>query len=102
MLEKALNRVVRRSYYSRRQYSEIFFQIENTINSLRVWVQTYRSYCMLATFTLLLEAYIKELEQEIEHLIRSIPPLPGKKRVKQSHLLKKPLVLMLFSLTELF
>ena len=87
MLEKALNRVVRRSYYSRRQYPEIFFHIESTINSLRVWVQTYRSYCMLATFTLLLEAYIKELEEEIEHLIRSTSPLPGKKRVKQSHLI---------------
>ena len=79
MLEKALNRAVRRKYYTRRQYPEIFFQIESTINSLRVWVQTYRSYCMLATFILLLEAYIKELEQEIEQLIGSTSPLPGKK-----------------------
>ena len=30
MLEKALNRAVRRKYYCRRQYPEIYFQIENT------------------------------------------------------------------------
>ena len=38
MLEKALNRAVRRKYYYRRQYPEIFFQIESTINSLRAWI----------------------------------------------------------------
>jgi hypothetical protein len=50
MLEKALNRAVRRKYYTRRQYPEIFFQIESTINSLRAWIQTYQVFCLVTTF----------------------------------------------------
>jgi hypothetical protein len=89
MLEKALNRTVRQKYYARRQYPEIFFQIENTINSLRTWIQTYQVFCMLTTFNMLLEIYIKEIEHAIEQLIENTTPLNGKKRVSQSRLINE-------------
>lgn len=87
MLEKALNRAVRRKYYYRRQYPEIFFQIESTINSLRAWIHNYQIFYMLTTFNMLLEIYIKEIEDALEQLLVNTAPLNGKKRVSQSRLI---------------
>jgi hypothetical protein len=50
MLEKALERILRRNYYNRDQYPQIAFEIEEQISVLRGWIQDYQLYSALANF----------------------------------------------------
>ena len=44
MLEKALERVLRRNYFNRNQYPQLAFEIEEQISVLRGWIQDYQLY----------------------------------------------------------
>jgi hypothetical protein len=50
MLEKALERILRRSYYNRDQYPRIAFEIEEQMKVLRGWIQDYELYSPLPSF----------------------------------------------------
>ena len=50
MLEKAVIRLTRRRYHARRQYPEIFFQIEEGLHRLRTWIQLYHVVFHCAVF----------------------------------------------------
>ena len=84
MLEKSLNRLARKNYYNRNQYPEVFIELETSIQSLRSWINTYRTYCMLRSYYVVTILSIQEISRLIEELLVSCKPLSGKKEVKKS------------------
>jgi hypothetical protein len=85
MLEKALNRLVRRCYYSRSQYPQIVLDVEDMLSELRAWVQGYKNFSFLAGFILLPGLTIKNLADMIEALMVECKPLRGKKEIKKNN-----------------
>lgn len=79
LLEKALNRLMRRNYYGQNQYPEIAKEIEKSLNTLRSWIHDYKIYGCLSAFCLQLSVAIKELGEIVEQLIAVCKPLPGKR-----------------------
>jgi hypothetical protein len=84
MLEKALERVLRRNYYNRSQYPQIALEIEEQIAVLRGWIQDYQLYSPLASFRLQVGLAMKELESKISQLMAMCTPAAGKKRIKKN------------------
>jgi hypothetical protein len=84
MLEKALERVLRRNYYNQDQYPQIAFEIEEQINTLRGWIQDYQIYCALPNFLVQVGLAMKDLESKIGQLMALCKPLDGKKRIKKN------------------
>ena len=84
MLEKALGRVGRLNYHNRSQYPEIFFEIEESINMTRQWIEKYRIFSSVSTFSLLLGVCLKELGELIGQLMVKCKPLAGKKEIKKA------------------
>jgi len=84
MLEKAFERVLRNNYYSRNEWPQIAFEIEEQINILRGWIQDYQLYCALAGFLLQVGLAMKELENKISQLMALCKPSDGKKRIKKN------------------
>jgi hypothetical protein len=85
MLEKALNRLMRRCYYSPNQYPPIILDVEDMLSELRSWIQGYKDYSFLAGFSLLPGLTIKNLADMIETLMVECRPLRGKKEVKKNN-----------------
>lgn len=85
MLEKALNRLVRRCYYSRNQYPQIVLDVEDMLSELRAWIQGYKNFSFLAGFSLLSGLTIKNLADMIETLMVECKPLRGKKEIKKNN-----------------
>ena len=44
MLKKTLERLARQNYHSRSQYPEIYFEIEDTICSVKLWIEEHRIF----------------------------------------------------------
>jgi len=88
MLEKALNRLMRRCYYSRNQYPQIVLDVEDMLSELRAWLQGYRDFSFLAGFSLLPGLTIKNLADMIETLMVECRPLRGKKEIKKNNVYK--------------
>jgi len=88
MLEKAVNRNIRRNYYHPNQYPEIISQIEEGINTLRAWLSDYKIYSGLPMFHLHLGMTINDLGAIINQAM-DIEPLPGKKAVKRKQISKE-------------
>jgi hypothetical protein len=84
MLEKALERILRRNYYNRDQYPPIAFEIEEQIAVLRGWIQDYQLYSPLPSFRLQVGLAMKELESKIGQLMALCTPSAGKKRIKKT------------------
>ena len=84
MLEKALERILRRNYYSRNQYPQIAFEIEEQINTLRGWIQDYQLYFALPSYRLQVGLAMKDLESKIGQLMELCEPSSGKKRIKKT------------------
>jgi hypothetical protein len=84
MLEKALERLLRRNYYNRNQYPEIALEIEEGINTLRGWIDDYQVYGSLPAFHLQIGLAMKELESKIGQLTAMCKPEDGKKRIKKT------------------
>jgi hypothetical protein len=89
MLEKALNRLMRRNYYSENQYPEIAKQIEQSLNTLRSWIHDYKIYDCLLGFNVGLSIAIKELGEMVEQLIELCKPLPGKRAAGRKQVSKE-------------
>jgi len=86
LLEKALDRLVRRNWHGTRQYPEIVIEIENAINSTREWIKNNRLFSFFMTFHALLNIFISELASLISKLTKICRPVQGKKAVKKSRL----------------
>lgn len=84
MLEKALERILRRNYYNRDQYPPIAFEIEEQIAVLRGWIQDYQIYSTVPGFRLQVGLAMKELENKIGQLMALCTPSAGKKRIKKN------------------
>jgi hypothetical protein len=88
MLEKALERILRRNYYNRDQYPRIAFEIEEQIKVLRGWIQDYELYSPLPSFRSQVGLAMKELESKIGQLMAVCTPATGKKRIKKNSRIK--------------
>jgi hypothetical protein len=84
MLEKALERILRRNYYNRDQYPRIAFEIEEQIKILRGWIQDYELYSPLPSFRSQVGLAMKELESKIGQLMAVCTPTAGKKIIKKN------------------
>ena len=84
MLEKALERILRRNYYNRDQYPKIAFEIEEQIKVLRGWLRDYQLYSPLPSFRSQAGLAMKELESKIGQLMAMCTPAAGKKRLKKT------------------
>ncbi len=69
LLEQRLNQVARKNYHNRSQYPEIFFEIELSLHAVRAWIQDFRFFCGVATFSPLLIISIEELSVLIESFL---------------------------------
>ena len=93
MLEKALERVLRRNYYNRDQYPPLALEIEEQMKILRRWVQEYQLYSSLQSFRVQVGLAMKELESKIGQLMALCKPSAGKKRIKKSQQIQEHLEL---------
>lgn len=91
MLEKALERVLRRNYYNRNQYPQIAFEIEEQISILRGWIQEYQLYSALSNYRVQVGLAMKDLESKIEQLMALCTPSAGKQRIKKNSKFKNTL-----------
>jgi len=84
MLEKALDRLARQCYYDRKQYPEIFFEIEKSIMKIRAWIKENEIFCNLKHFYEALGLFIEELGMMISQLWEICKPKSGKKGISKS------------------
>ncbi len=77
MLEKAVIRLTRRKYHARRQYPEIFFQIEEGLHRLRAWIQSYHALFPCAVFQWFVAQKLAALAQFIAQLKEHCLPSGG-------------------------
>jgi hypothetical protein len=84
MLDKALERILRRCYYKRNQYPPIAFKIEEQINILVGWIGVYQLYCALPGFRLQVGLAMEKLKSEIGQLMTECKPLAGKRGIKKT------------------
>jgi hypothetical protein len=91
MLEKALERVLRRNYFNRNQYPQLAFEIEEQISILRGWIQDYQLYSALPNYRVQAGLAMKDLESKIEQLMALCTPSAGKQRIKKNSKFKNTL-----------
>jgi len=91
MLEKALERVLRRNYFNRNQYPQLAFEIEEQISVIRGWIQEYQLYSALPGFHVQVGLAMKDLESKIEQLMALCKPSAGKQRIKKNSKFKNTL-----------
>ena len=84
MLEKALDRLGRQNYHNRKQYPPIILEIEEWLNTLRCFIQDYKLYADLASFSIQLGIAIEKLGDLIARLIKECKPSSGKKELKKN------------------
>ena len=77
MLEKAVIRLTRRTYHARRQYPEIFLQLEECLHRLRAWIHSYHVFFRCAVFQWLFAKKMNALCQLIAQLKEHCQPLGG-------------------------
>jgi hypothetical protein len=92
MLEKALDRLGRQNYHNRKQYPQLILEIEEWLNTLRCWIQDYKSYADLASFSIQLGIAIEKLGNLIAQLIKECKPSSGKREIKKSIKLMRKLL----------
>ena len=93
MLEKALERVLRRNYYNREQYPPLALEIEEQIKVLRGWVKDYQLYSSFQSFRVQVGLAMKELEGKIGQLMALCKPSAGKRRVRKNQQVQEHLEL---------
>ncbi len=82
MLKKAVGRLVRRAFSSRRHYPDIFSRIEKDLERLRAWIRTYASFWRLPAFQRILNEGLQSLHGLIRQLQQACQPdvTPGKRQ----------------------
>ncbi len=83
MMEKSIDRLTRLNYFNPKQRPEIFSVLEDTIDKIRIWLDTYTIIDSLKDFYALLSQFILELGILITQLWSTCKPKPGKKKVKK-------------------
>ncbi len=85
MLKKAVGRLVRRTYSARSRYPDLFFQIEEAMKRLRVWIQEHRLFAGLPVFQVVLSEQVKRLGELIAQLQERCRPSvkPEKRRTSR-------------------
>ena len=68
MLEKAQNRLARQCYHDPKQYPKVFFEIEECINHIRLWINERNIFQSLEYFYVALATLIDELGRLISQL----------------------------------
>ena len=84
MLAKALDRVARKNFYHRKQYPEIFFEIEEIINKIRTWIENHEIFKGSDEFYQSLVSFMAELTILINKFWEIWQPKPGKSREKKA------------------
>ena len=84
MLEKAINRLIRRNYYYQSQWPDIIFQIKEAIDMIRSWIKIYKPFSNCKNYHLVLNLCLQELTEMINLLIDKCKPMKGKKQIKKS------------------
>jgi len=83
MLEKAINRLGRSKYYSRKQYPPIFIEIEAVILKIRIWLDMHKAFESCNNYFHKIGCFIKDLVSLIGLLKDLYKPKKGKKEEKQ-------------------
>ncbi len=92
MLKKAVGRLVRKTYSARSHYPELFFQIEEAMKHLRVWIQEHRLFAGLPVFRVVLSEQLTRLGELIAQVQERCRPSvkPEKRRTsRQFHAYEK-------------
>jgi len=84
MLEKALGRLARQCYYDRKQYPEIFFEIEEYINLIRSWLRDNEIFASSEALYVSFGLVFESLGMMITQLWKTCKPKTGKKGIKKS------------------
>jgi hypothetical protein len=84
MLAKALDRVARKNFYNRKQYPEIFFEIEKIIKKIRTWLANHEIFKGSDEFYQSLGSFIVELTILINEFGEMWEPKPGKRKEKKA------------------
>ncbi len=84
MAEKAIKRLIRRTYFNLSQWPDIISQILDAFNIIRSWVKSYKLFSGFKNYYLILTLCLKELSIIIALLIQKCKEVNGKKRTKQS------------------
>ena len=80
MAEKAVNRLVRRNYYNRKQYPEIILQIEDAFETIHTWIKNHRMFSCFKNYHLVLSLCVQKLTEMVIQLIDKCKPASGKKK----------------------
>lgn len=84
MLEKAQNRLARQCYHDPKQYPKVFFEIEECINHIRLWINERNIFQSLEYFYVALATLIDELGRLISQLWEICKPKKGKKGISKT------------------
>ncbi len=84
MLEKAIGRLARQCYYDRKQYPEIFFEIEKHINLIRSWLRDNELFASSEALYVSFGVVFESLGMMITQLWKTCKPKAGKKGIKKS------------------
>jgi len=84
MLEKALERIARQNYNKRSQYPELFIEIEQTIFTVRAWIECHKIFSGFPIFQTLLAFFVKSITEKVAVLIETSRPVKGKKAKKKN------------------
>ena len=89
MLAKALDRVARKNFYNRKQYPEIFFEIEKIIIKIRTWLANHEIFKGSDEFYQSLGSFMVELTILINEFWKIWEPKPGKRREKKERRIRE-------------
>ena len=84
MLEKAQNRLARLCYHDPKQYPEVFFEIEECINLIRLWINKRSIFQSLEYFYVALATLIDEFGRLISQLWEICKPKKGKRGISKT------------------
>lgn len=87
MLEKALDRKVRQTYHDKSQYPAEYFEVQQSVATLRAWIEGNRIYCGIKTFNMLVGLCLDKLGQLTAYFILESCSVNGKKRCKKTRLI---------------
>jgi len=89
MLAKALDRVARQNFYNRKQYPQIFFEIEAIIDKIRAWIANHEIFKGSDEFYQSLGSFMLELTCLINGLWEICEPKAGKRREKKARRIRE-------------
>ena len=83
MLWKSLDRLARLCFHDRKQYPDVFLEIEECINVIRSWLNEMEIFHSLQYFNVTISTLIDELSGLINQLWATCKPKKGKKGISK-------------------